>query len=40
MTKYKDLPLDEKGLVDYLQMRWVRIISFSAFLFLGAVDGA
>ena len=35
MTKYKDLPADEKGLVDYYQMRFIRVISFFSFLALG-----
>lgn len=35
MTKYKDLPNDEKGFVDYYQMRFIRLISFASFLGLG-----
>lgn len=35
MTKYKDLPEDEKGFVDYYQMRFIRVVSFSAFLAMG-----
>ena len=35
MTKYKDLPKDEKEFADYVSMKWIRVISFGAFLGLG-----
>jgi hypothetical protein len=35
VTKFKDLPVEEKEIVDYYQMRWAHMIYFSGFIGMG-----